>query len=307
MNYDIRIQGDEADNGLIEFDRLNLLTEHIKNIATKALMLNLGGFSGINPPKEIKKALAIRLQRLKGNRKNGTYLLLDCDIFAETLKSIQLHLFKPSEELLHMTPMVLVINAFRSALIEQEDKNNLDGPLLQSLLKFRKNFVSKDEVFYFSNRNSVPQIEVTIDDFKKIEHLHDSTPGPKKIVIHGKLDEMKYSKSKLVLITDEGPVNAFAQELPVLERITHYFGKEVTVSGLAHYKPGGRLSYVEMREFSEPGKTDIYFSHKPHAMGVKEQITLQLKFGKSKNPLQDIIGKWPGDESLEELLGMLNR
>ncbi len=38
MNYDIKISGEEEDNGLLEFDRLNLLTKSAKDIATKALM-----------------------------------------------------------------------------------------------------------------------------------------------------------------------------------------------------------------------------------------------------------------------------
>ncbi len=306
MNYDIRIRGDAADNGLIEFDRLNLLTAHTKDIATKALMLKLGGFSGIQPSRQIKKALAIRLQSVDGGRQEGTRLLLDCDLFADTLRNIQLHLFRPTERLFEMTPMALVIQAFRSALVDHEDKEDLDKPLLQSLLKFKKNFAGKNEVFYFSNRETVPEVEITFDDFDKIRRLQESIPEPKKIVIHGKLDEMKYSKSKLVLLTDEGPVNAFVRQAEVLERIMDYFGKQVTISGMAQYKPGGQLSYVDVQEFFEPGNADRFFSHRPHAMSVHEQIALQLKHGKSKNPLSEITGKWPGEESLEELLGMLD-
>ena len=39
MNYDIKIRGDKEDNGLLEFDRLNQITQITKEIATKALML----------------------------------------------------------------------------------------------------------------------------------------------------------------------------------------------------------------------------------------------------------------------------
>lgn len=306
MNYDIKIRGDEADNGLIEFDRLNLLTTHTKEIATKALMLKLGGFSGINPSKEIKKALAIRLQSLHGSKLEGTFMLIDCDHFIETLKHIQLNLFKPTEEVLQMTPMALVIQSFRAALLDDEDKDNLDKPLLKALLNFKKIFVSKNEVFYLSNRNSIPEIEITLDDFKKIEKLEDDIPEPKRIIINGKLDEMKYSKSKLVLITEEGSVNAFTTQPQTLEGISNYFGKEITVVGMAHFKPGGKLSYIEVQEFSEPGKADKFFSRKPHAMGIQEQIAFQLKSGKSRNPLSEITGKWPGEESLDDLLKMLD-
>lgn len=44
---------------------------------------------------------------------------------------------------------------------------------------------------------------------------------------------------------------------------------------------------------------------KQNVRSVEQQITLQLKSGKSKNPLKELTGKWPGDESLEDLLKML--
>ena len=305
MNYDIKIRGDKEDNGLLEFDRLNQITQITKEIATKALMLKIRGFSEIKPDKSIKEALAIRLQSLNGNKNEGTSMVLDCTHFEKTLKVLQLNLFKPTGEILKLTPMALVIQTFRSALIEEEDKDNLDKPLLKTLLKFRKNFISNNEIFYFSNRNSIPEIEVTLKDFRKIENLEDSIPEPTKVIINGKLDEMKYSKSKLVLITNDGAVNAFAKDYVVIDGIVQYMGKELTITGMAHYKPGGQVSFIEIQEYYEPGEKDIFFSRKPSAMDAQQQIQFQLKKGKKKNPLTDIIGKWPGNESEEEFEKML--
>ena len=55
MNYDIKIVGEDEDNGLLEFDRLNLLTKSTKDIATKALMFRLRGCSDITPDKNLKR------------------------------------------------------------------------------------------------------------------------------------------------------------------------------------------------------------------------------------------------------------
>jgi len=305
MNYDIQIRGDEKDNGLIEFDRLTQLTQSTKEIAIKSLMLRIGGFSELRPTKQLMQSLSIYLESLSGNKTEGTYLLLNCDYFENSIKSLQLNAFKPTEELLQLTPMALVIQTFRSALIQEEDKDYLDKPLLKTLLKFKKNFISNNEIIYLSNRGSVPAIEVTIDDFEKIEDLEESIPEPNKVIINGKLDEMKYSKSKLVLITEQGPVNAFSKDPSFIYSIKDYFGKDLTITGMAHYKPGGRLSFIEMQDFSEPGKSDSFFSKIPHAMSVQQQIAFELKSGKSRNPLNDLTGKWPGDESLDDLLKLL--
>lgn len=305
MNYDIKIRGDDSDNGLLEFDRLNKITHTTKEIATKALMLKLKGFSDISPGSKIKKALEIRMQSLRGSKLEGTDMLLDCDDFEKTLKGFQDNIFNTADEILRLTPMALVINAFRSALLDDEDKDDLDKPLLKSLLKFKKNFISKNEVFHFSNRQSVPEIEVRLEDFKKIELLEDSIPEPQKIIISGQLDEIKISKSKLGLITEDGIVNVFANDKSIIEGILKFIGKEVTISGMANFKPSGQLSYVEIDEYSEPGINDKFFSKKPNSMNAEQQILFQLKNGKKGNPLSDIIGKWPGDETDEEFEKML--
>jgi hypothetical protein len=44
---------------------------------------------------------------------------------------------------------------------------------------------------------------------------------------------------------------------------------------------------------------------KHHVTYVEQQIKLQLISGKSINPLKELTGKWPGDESLEDLLKQL--
>lgn len=306
MNYDIKIIGGDSDNGLLEFDRLIRITQSTKDIATKALMLKIRGFSDIPPDNSIKKALEIRMQNLSGNRTEGTEMLLDCDNFENSLKGFQDNIFNTANNILQLTPISLVIQTFRSALLDGEDRDDLDKPLLKSLLKFKKNFVSKKEVFYFSNRQSVPEIEVRLEDFKKIELLEDSIPEPKKIIISGQLDEIKISKSKLGLITEDGIVNVFANNKSIIEGILKFIGKEVTISGMANFKPSGQLSYVEIEEYTEPGINDKFFSKKPSSMSAEQQILFQLKNGKKGNPLSEIIGKWPGNETDEEFEKMLN-
>lgn len=306
MNYDIKIKGKLKNNGMMEFDRFNLLTQNTKEIAIKTLMLKLAGYSEIKPGSAIKQSLDLRLSSFNVPSKNETLITVDCDPFEKSLKNIQYNLFKPTEDLLKLTPMALVIQSFSAALKEDGDKDNLDKPLLKALIKFQKNFVTNEEVFYLSNRNSIPGIEIKKEDFKKIESIEESIPSPSKVIINGKLDEMKYSKGKLVLITSKGNVNSFIKDNLLMEEAVAFMGKEITVSGTGHYKPSGQLSFVEIIEFFEPGKTDKIFSRAPVAMNVEQQILFQLKEGKKKNSLANIIGKWPGDESLEEILEELD-
>lgn len=308
MNYDIKILGEEEDNGLLEFDRLNLLTKSTKDIASKALMFRLRGFSDINPDKNLKKALAMRLQSISGSGQDGTSLTIDCTHFSQTIKGLQLEMFKPREEVLQLTPMALVIHSFQTALNDESEDADLDKPLLKSLMGFKKNFISDNEIFYMANRGTIAEVRLTKGDFQKIGLLEDSIPEPKKVIVNGQLDEMKVSKGKLGLQTEQGLVNVFANDKSIIESIVSFMGKEVTISGIAHYKPNGQLSFVEIQEYGEPGSKDRFFSKKPSAMTAHQQLLFQAKLTKkssSISALKSISGLLKDEISEEQFQEML--
>lgn len=308
MNYDIKILGEDEDNGLLEFDRLNLLTKSTKDIATKALMFRLRGFSDITPDKNLKKALSMRLQSISGSEQDGTSLTIECNHFSETIKGLQLEMFKPRKAVLESTPMALVIHSFQTALNNESEDADLDKPLLKSLMSFKKNFISDNEIFYIANRGTIAEVRLTKDDFQKIRQLEDSIPGPKKVIVNGQLDEMKVSKGKLGLQTEQGFVNVFANDKSIIEKIVSFMGKEVTISGMAHYKPNGQLSFVEIQGYSEPGARDKFFSKKPTAMTAHQQLLFQAKQTKkssSLSALKSISGLLKDEISNDQFQEML--
>ena len=313
MNYDIKIVGEDSDNGQIEFDRLNLLTKSTKDIATKALMLQLRGFSDIKPDKNLQKALSLYLEKISGNSQDGTSLTIGANHFSETIKGIQYELFKPKEEILKLTPMALVIGSFHSALSDNKENIDLDKPLLKSLLSFKSNFISDNEIFYLANRGTIAEVKITKDDFQKISILEDSIPAPQKVIVNGQLDEMKVSKGRLGLQTEQGFINVFANEPNFIERIVEFMGKEVTIAGMAHYKPNGQLSFIEIQDFNSPNPNDKFFSKKPLATSASQQLLFQnkqIKKGKSFQALKEISGLLKddiNDEQFNEMIKDIHR
>lgn len=301
MNYDIKIKGDARDDGRIEFDRLARLAKTTKEIAQKALMLKLFGSSAVTLPAEWKKATHIYLETIKGSKSRGTTLTIDAQPLATHRPVLQANAFKPEleSELQKLTPMALVIQSFRQALGEDELNNTLDKPLLKSLMAFKNNFQGNKEVFYLSNRKTIPEIEVRLSDFKRIEQLEESIPEPHKIVVTGKLDEMKYSKSRILMITKDGPVNILVNDNQeqMLEDLKNFFGKEFSIQGLANYRAGGSLSFIELTGFGETSSADQYFNKLPNSMTARQQLLFQAKNPVNRNPLFDIAGEWPGEES----------
>ncbi|HMP29506.1 MAG TPA: hypothetical protein PKD85_07890, partial [Saprospiraceae bacterium] len=232
---------------------------------------------------------------------------IDCTQFSKTIQGIQLELFKPKEELLYFTPMALVIQSFQSVLNESEDAD-LDKPLLKSLMSFKKNFISDNEIFYLANRGTIAEVRLTKDVFQKIELLEDKIPEPKKVIVNGHLEEMKVSKGKLGLQTEQGFVNVFANDKNIIQNIVNFMGKEVTISGMAHYKSNGQLSFIEIQEYGEPGARDKFFSKKPTAMTAHQQLLFQSKQSKkssSVSALKSISGLLKEEISDQQFQQML--
>ena len=303
MNYDIKISNNYEGNGKLELSRVAFLSSHIKSIAQKALLLQLFGYSKVSLPSKYKKYLNIFMTEHKAGN-SDTLLTLDSDNFQNL--PVQLDLFKNKSSLRDLTPVALAIKTFRAALTEEEDKNLLDEPLIDELIRFKKFFQNDQEQILFSNRGTVSEISFNEKEIDKIEALYKTIPSPEKTVINGIIDEMKFSRKQLVLVTaDKQKVVVLPPSDQILTEIKEYFGRDITLTGIAYYKPGGQLSYVAMESFGKPGNGDKFFSKKPDKLSMQQQIAIQIREGKKNNPLDDVIGKWPGDETDEEFEQML--
>lgn len=303
MNYDIKIANNYEGAGRLELERLSFLARHLKTIAKKALLLQLFGYSKVTLDSKLKKHLNVFMTP-PARSGNETLFTLDADSFSEL--PIQLDVFRDKSKLHSHTPVSLIIQTFNAALDDEGDKNLLDEPIVNELIKFKKFFETDTESILMSNRGSVPEAQFSKKSIEKIENLFKETPQPQSIIIHGTIDEMKYSRSQLVLLTKGNErVVVMQKSKERLKEIKTFFGKNITVRGKAYFKPGGQLSYVQMESFGEPRSGDEFFSKKPQQIPVQQQIALQLKAGKKNNPLEDIFGKWPGNETEEEFNEML--
>jgi len=303
MKYEIRLAGADQDDGKIELDRLVQLAQSITNIARGALQVKLVGVSNEKGRRseKISTALKIKLSDLK---KGSTILELECESFKSTLQGHPGDLFKSEilEQLPDKTPMSLVIESFREAMNYNEDSTFLDKPLLKKLKDFKKVFVSDDELLTISNQGSIAEITLRKSDFKKIGILEESFPEPQEILINGVVEELKYSKLRVGIATKQGLVNAvLSEELEPMD-ISKYWGQELTIAGRMHFLPSGKASFIYIERIFKPNEFDDYFSKPVSKLNIEQQIQKKLKHQKHTNLLGDVVGQWPGDESIDEIL-----
>ncbi|MBS4058398.1 MAG: hypothetical protein KKD74_07840 [Bacteroidetes bacterium] len=305
MNYELKIEHAIEENGTIDLQRLVTIATGIRNIAEGALQMRLRGVSLTKGRKKVSLSEALRVS-LTGIKDGSTILQLNAEQFSKTLEPWQTDIFRQEaqQNLPDHTPVSLFIEAFRDATLENGNQDLLDKSLLKELKQFKKAFQSDNEVFVISNEGTIPALELKKPDFKKIQELDEEIPDSEPILINGIVEELKYSKLKVKIKTSEGIVDGFLSDDLTSDDIAQYWGKEVTIGGTAHFKGGGR-SVIEISRIFEASEGDQYFSRKPKAETVEQQINRQLKEKGFKNTLADIVGKWPGEETDEEFEELL--
>lgn len=150
-------------------------------------------------------------------------------------------------------------------------------------------------------------ISITKNDFKYMVAIEATMPAPHKVVINGALDELNVSKSNLVLNTEDGLVNVFAHDNSLVLGLVNFLGKEITITGRAHYCTGGQLSFIDIESYHVPEKKDSFFSRKPRAMSAEQQLMFQAQHKAQKHTFTAMLGHWPGDESDEEFVQLLKQ
>ena len=307
IEYDITLKSDLQEKGTIDLDRIAFLAKSISNIAKGALQIRLGGTSNKQgkKPNFLDDALSIRL---KGIKESSTLLELESPTFANSIKAIQVNAFQPevAEELPNQTPMSLFMLAYKEAFDDNDsDKNLLDKALVKNLKDLKSFFRSNNEELIISNRDSLPELHLKKSDFGRIKELEDSIPDPQNVVINGIIDILKHSKSKITVKTEQGNLlgnitNKFPQDV-----IKDFWGKKATIYGVGHFKPNGKLSYVEIERVFKSTEEDKYFSKIPFSENTIQQIQRQTSKNPTKNWMNEIAGKWPGQESDEEFEKLL--
>ncbi|MCB0520527.1 MAG: hypothetical protein H6577_18810 [Lewinellaceae bacterium] len=307
MQYEIKIKSPASTGGSISLERLALLATSLQSIAKGALQIRLGGMSNWRGRSTLRLNNALEI-RLRGIREGGTILDLECDSFKETLAGQQGDVFRPQilENLPALTPMALVIQSFHDALAEDGQEEHLDKALLHDLQNFKRVFLAPDETISFSNRGSLPALKLNKKVLNKIKTLEEQTPDPQSVIVKGLVETLKYSNSKVTIQMEEGRVDAFLPDTIKPVTIGKHWGKELTIAGIANYRPSGRIAYIQIEKIFQPGKGDDYFSRKKSSESTEHQIKRQHSEQQFQNNLGEIIGQWPGEESFQDLLKLLN-
>ncbi len=307
MNYEVKLKGSPQDDGTISLEKLAELSSILLDIARDAMQIRVNGFSKSRGKRPSQVIEGVRID-LVGLKEGSTILELSAPLIIQQLSGVQMDLDHPEWDQLYgqESGMSLVIKSFQQALSKKHD-SFLDKPLLKDMKRLRKVLGSENETVTISNGN--PETTITLNqlDFERIKVLEEQTPDPQKVAVVGKLDLLEHSRSRVKVIMKEGHATGFLTDELREGGVEQYWGKELALIGTGYFRPDGKLSYIHIDQISSPGDSDDIFRRLPKSESVEQQIQRQLREGKKSNPLGEIRGAWPGDESLEELLDLIRK
>jgi len=145
---------------------------------------------------------------------------------------------------------------------------------------------------------------VTPAEIQKIEVLRDETPTPKAIRVSGTLDTISATKSDIVLTLPSGEAIPAKLEEHNLAALRSLFGHRVVVSGMAQFRPSGRLSLIDVEYLAPATDQDALWEAVTTARIGRSVGTFVPQ--DETSGISAIFGTWPGEESDQELLMALD-
>lgn len=179
-----------------------------------------------------------------------------------------------------------------------------DRPLLDTCVRFVRAAGSTfDGIELGGLTGHTPSLTVHREDAQRIELLRDETPSPHAVRVTGILDTISATRSDVVLALVGGEKVAARIEDHDLPTLKSLFGARVVVSGMARFRPTGRVLVIDVEHISEARDADALFDALPVAT---ESLAIMPSVPQGEGSgIAAFFGTWPGEETEEELLDAL--
>jgi hypothetical protein len=310
IKYQLRIKGLATADGTIPVRALLELFHHLTDCAERGLRLAIEGASikSGRPPVWLEKAVGLTLSGLE---KGSTILDIEAPVLGEIigpeLQQQDFWVKAPSSE---DTALSLFAKSVLDTTSENLESNYYDAGVLKALLGF-KSFLKTDakSVELFSRLRPQENVKLTMEEMEKAERLKICTPEPQATIISGQLDAIQHSRKRFELVLPEGQVvpGRINEEFLSPEKLREFWGKDVTVKGVVHFRPSGRIQLLDAQIIKPKEPGEEVFSEMPTVQSEAEFLATTLQAANGKDWLKEIWGKWPGDEPIEEILEGLKR
>jgi len=209
-----------------------------------------------------------------------------------------------------LTGLDLFMKVIRDIEAVQADSDAFDPQLLQQVTKFKR-FFKAGPFTGFRIAGSVPdtvgEVRVTRTTTENSFRLYGRTPTPQRVRLVGKLDGLEASTQRFSLLLDSGGRLAGVYPEDISDRLQELWRKRVLVLGTSVFRVSGNLLRVEAESIDDGANASSMFSTPPVASSSRLDPNRLRKPQGARSGMAAIMGRWPGDETEEEIEQALER
>lgn len=185
------------------------------------------------------------------------------------------------------------------------DSSRFDPKLLECVANFRRFIGEAFTELAFDRRGRAGAVAVTGEVIDTAKTLYTNVPVPRRVRIVGRLDMLRASTHSFAVILDDGQEVRGVLTDGGIEGISTLLKERVEVLGKAIYRPSGRLLRVDAEGIAATTDGGSFFSAVPKPSRKKFDLREIVREQSGKGGIATIMGKWPGDETDEEVAAAL--
>jgi len=190
------------------------------------------------------------------------------------------------------------------------DSSHYDPSLLHRITQFNRVFKKGPfhEVDFTSRRFSIDApARFTPALVESAKMLLGRTPAPQRVRIVGQLDGLVASTQRFSILLDSGEkiVGVFTDDQ--MDSMQELWRKRVLVLGRAIYRASGRLLRIDADAVGPGENEPNVFSRMPSPPSPRMDVSKLRKPQGPRSGMAAILGKWPGDETDEQIQEALGR
>lgn len=306
LTYTVRLPGARTLAGRLSGRVLGDVMLALSHGAAGALRLRVEGRSAARTgpvPGWVERGTDFAVIGFSGEEDPG--LVLHAPTLQEALpeRFEQGDLFSPVDP--RQSALTLMAASLAEATAGRLDSDAFDAELLTVFTRDFARLFGRDRISGFALQNGLPEappLELDAAGLRTVRRLRDRTPRPRRVRLAGRIDEAKYSKCAFVLVLGDGARvrGVLTEQGP--ETLKPHFGEVVAIEGMAQFRPSGRLLRVDVDRMAAAGDRDLAaFSAEPTPLAAAIDVRQLHRPQTARTGLNNVVGRWPGDESDEEV------
>ncbi len=308
IKYKIRIGGLQTADGTISVKALMEVLDVLVESSERGLRLAVQGESVKRgkAPSWLSKSVDFTITGLDvGSTVLGVEAPMLGDTAPEQILERDLWYSKPAPE---DTALTLLSRSVKDTTSENLESDTYDVGVLESLLSFEsvvKSFAQQIQLD--SDERPGEKFDLGREQIERIRRLKAHTPEPMAFVVAGRLDMIQHRSKRFHLLMAEGqsiPGTVDTEFLSV-EDMRQWWGKKVTIKGMVHFRPSRKVRLIEAQVIKPMAKGEEVFEREPAPGSPMELFEQTRRSASARSSLKEVWDKWPGDESIDQILAAL--